>query len=212
MRTMVVDRRLRPRGPAHHVLSTTMSRLSDTRRVCRFRFMALPASMRPNKRAMGVYLGGALFAAGWWLFFDACVRSAQLHHPAPGDPAVEPPIAIALDDWVPGLCATIGLVIVNLIDKQHLIDEGGFGTGPWGDDPILWRTRMWLFIGFAFLAGGLAGSLAVLIVKYMLNSHAVGYVEFGTASVLQNLALIACAVLLWYSQRVESDYEYNLTL
>ena len=46
----------------------------------------------------------------------------------------------------------------------------------------------------------------------MLNSHAVGYVEFGTASVLQNLALIACAVLLWYSQRVESDYEYNLTL
>ena len=58
----------------------------------------------------------------------------------------------------------------------------------------------------------MAGSLAVLIIKYMLNEHAVGYVELGVAGVLQNVAMMACAMVLWFSQRTESDYEYNLTL
>jgi len=52
----------------------------------------------------------------------------------------------------------------------------------------------------------------LLIIKYMMNPHAVGYVEYGVASVLQNLGIMACAIVLWFSQRTESDYEYSLTL
>lgn len=191
----------------------TMPRLGETRRVCRFRLPSIPLSMKTHGRAIGVYAAGAVFAAGWWLFFDACVRSHQLHQPPPPDQTyVPPPVAIKLDDWAPGISATIGLIIVNLIDKQHLLDEAAGSLTAWGDDPVLWRTRMWLFVGFAFLAGGMAGSMAVLIIKYMVNPHAVGYVEFGVAGVLQNVAIMACAVMLWFSQRSESEYEYNLTL
>lgn len=188
-----------------------MSRLGETRRVCRVRLPNVPLAMRSNVRAMGVYAAGALFAAGWWFFFDACVRSAHAQQPPrDGEPFTPPPVAIKLDDWAPGLCTMIGLIIVNLVDKQHLFDEGSLHD--WGHDPVLWRARTWLFVGFACLAGGMAGSLAVLIIKYMLNEHAVGYVELGVAGVMQNVAMMACAMVLWFSQRTESDYEYNLTL
>ncbi|WFD28570.1 Vacuolar protein sorting-associated protein 68 [Malassezia nana] len=160
--------------------------------------------MRSNAHSFGVYLAGVLFAAGWWIFFDACVRSAY-GHPEP------PPVTIKFDDWAPGLCTMVGLIIVNLVDKRLLFDEGA-ALGDWGADAVLWRARTWLFVGFACLAGGMAGSLSVLIVKYMLNEHAVGYVELGVAGVLQNVAMMACAMVLWFSQRTESDYEYNLTL
>ncbi|PKI85913.1 Vacuolar protein sorting-associated protein 68 [Malassezia vespertilionis] len=190
--------------------------MNDPRRVCRVQLPTLPPALRANKRALGVYIAGAVFATGWWLFFDACVRSHTLHkQPTSPDKPYDPPgVAIKFDDWIPGISTTIGLVIVNLVNKQHLLDEnGGLGANvPWNDDPIMWRTRMWLFIGFAFLAGGMAGSVALMIIKYMLNVQAEGYLEFGLASILQNVLLMLCVVLLWFSQRVESEYEYNLTL
>ena len=204
-----------------------MSGLGETRRVCRIRLPKTPLNMQANRHAMGVCLAGALFAGGWWLFFDACIRSGRLNiptpaplpspvpQPRPGEPIPQPKhgVFIKFDDWVPGLCATIGLSIVNLVDKRHLMYEDGTGQiGAWQDDPVMWRTRTWLFIGFAFLAGGIAGSLAIVIIKYMMNPDAVGFVEFGVAGVLQNLAIMACAMILWFSQHVESDYEYNLTL
>ena len=196
-----------------------MSAAGDTRRVCRIRLPALPALLKTNRRALGVYSAGALFAAGWWFFFDACIRSS-LERRAPSNPD-EPPLmppemAMHAGDWFPGVCTTLGLLIVNLVDKQHLLDEGGglggAAAGSWGNDPVLWRTRLWLFIGFAFLAGGMAGSVALLVIKYMLPPHAAGYEEFGVANVIQNMGIMVSAVLLWISQRVESDYEYNLTL
>lgn len=190
-----------------------MVRTSETRRVCRVRLPNIASALRTNRRAFGAYASGALFAAGWWIFLDACVRSHHLHRPPPGDEPFQPPgVSIKLDDWVSGLSTTLGLAIVNMINKQHLLDEGALQSGAWNEDPVLWRTRMWLFIGFAFLAGGMAGSMAVLIIKYMANNAAEGLVELGVAGVVQNMAIMACAVILWFSQRVESDYEYNLTL
>lgn len=186
---------------------------SDTRRVCRVRLPNLPLMLRTNRRALGVYTAGALFAAGWWIFLDAAVRSHQLHRPPPPDVPFHPPgVAIKADDWIAGLSTTLGLVIVNLVNKQYLFEDGALQSGSWNEDPVLWRTRMWLFLGFAFLAGGMAGSMAMLIIKYLANTLAEGHVDLGVASVLQNVLLMACAVLLWFSQRVESDYEYNLTL
>lgn len=177
------------------------------------RLPALPASMQTNKRSFGVYLSGVLFAAGWWFFLDAALRSKLTGHH--NDPAMPPETAIHSADWMPGICATIGLLIINLVDKQHLLDTGGAfqaGAGSWGTDPIQWRTRLWLFLGFAFLAGGMAGSIALLVVKYIVPEHSVPNEEYGVANVVQNVGIMASAVILWLSQRVESDYEYNLTL
>lgn len=179
----------------------------DTHRVLRVRLPTLPAYLRPSRRACYVYGAGVVFTLGWWIFFDALIRSHQLAEVLPSK------IHMRGVDWVPGTISALGLVIVNIIDKQHLIDSSGsLATGSWGaTDPVQWRTRLWLFVGFACLAGGMAGSMALAIVKYTIPSHA-GHEDFGFANVLQNAGVMCAAVLLWVSQRTESEYEYNLTL
>lgn len=46
------------------------------------------------------------------------------------------------------------MIIVNLIDKDRVRGEDGMG-----DAAAVWRARLVLFIGFALMAGGLAGSV-----------------------------------------------------
>ena len=62
---------------------------------------------------------------------------------------------VAFVDWVPGIFSLLGFLIVNLIDKDRIRGEG-FGAG---DERAVWRARLFLFIGFACMAGGLAGSV-----------------------------------------------------
>lgn len=56
------------------------------------------------------------------------------------------------------------MIVVNLIDKQRLMsDDDDNGGGSWGDGAwgggVAWRARLFLFLGFALMAGGLAGSI-----------------------------------------------------
>lgn len=46
------------------------------------------------------------------------------------------------------------MLVVNLIDKDRVRGDEGFG-----DSSAVWRARLFLFIGFALMAGGLAGSV-----------------------------------------------------
>lgn len=54
------------------------------------------------------------------------------------------------------------MIIVNLIDKQQLLSDdeqgGSWADGSWGGG-VAWRARLFLFVGFALMAGGLAGSV-----------------------------------------------------
>jgi hypothetical protein len=55
------------------------------------------------------------------------------------------------------------MIIVNLIDKQQLLSEDGDGGSSWGEGSwgggVAWRARLFLFLGFALMAGGMAGSV-----------------------------------------------------
>ncbi|SJX64915.1 uncharacterized protein SRS1_15344 [Sporisorium reilianum f. sp. reilianum] len=192
----------------------------DPRRVCLIPLPQLPAFLQTSKRQLGIYLSGALFALGWWFFLDATIISSMRRHP-PKDPTLpyEPPATyITFADWVPALCGTLGMIVVNLIDKQHLTDVGaafsfgGGGGGGFAGDSVQWRARLFLFIGFALMAGGLAGSITVLTVKYLVPYLPEGYEYYGVANVIQNACIMSSTVLLWLSQNTESEYEYNLTL
>lgn len=46
------------------------------------------------------------------------------------------------------------MIIVNLINKEQLVEEDGGGY-----EGSAWRARVFLFLGFALMAGGLAGSV-----------------------------------------------------
>ena len=80
------------------------------------------------------------------------------------------PVHVTFIDWIPGICSTLGLLIVNLIDKERLLSEGAYG----GEPTIIWRARLFLFIGFALMAGGLAGSIVRRVFAKLLYSMLVG--------------------------------------
>ena len=84
---------------------------------------------------------------------DAAILSAHAHPPYE-DPQLPPPVHVSFVDWVPGICSLLGMIVVNLIDKDRVRGEEGLG-----DAAAVWRSRLVLFIGFALMAGGLAGSV-----------------------------------------------------
>ena len=52
----------------------------------------------------------------------------------------------------------------------------------------------------------------MLVLKYILHSYTEQYLYYGYANVSQNVALMLSAVVLWISQSVGSEYEYNLSI
>lgn len=91
------------------------------------------------------------------MFLDAAVLSAHYRPPndAPYDSA---PVHVTFVDWIPGILSVLGFLVVNLIDKDRIKGEETYA-----DARAVWRARLFLFIGFALMAGGLAGSVVSFV-------------------------------------------------
>ncbi|CAO3609885.1 unnamed protein product [Cunninghamella echinulata] len=138
-------------------------------------------------RLIGVYLSGALFAIAWWAFIDGlCISEAGL---------------AGFEDWVGGILTTLGMIIINLIDKESI-------RGSDYDDHHTWRARLFLFFGFTLMAGGLSGSVAVLVVKYTSKMDPVPFI--GITGVVQTGLLMISAAILWVSQQEQTDSYFNI--
>jgi len=175
----------------------------DPRRVCLNPFPEF--SIGRHRRTIGIYAAGALFALANWTFLDAAILSAHARSPWGKD---EPsPVHVTFVDWVPGICSLLGYIIINMIDKDRVRGDDSFG-----DSRAVWRARLILFIGFAFMAGGLAGSVTVLVLKYLMNNYPEQFNYYGYANVSQSVALMLSAIVLWIAQSTTGEYEYNLTL
>lgn len=137
-----------------------------------FRFPKPQWLNSPNTRTAGVYLAGALvsshslrscirilfycvpanilpskFSLGFFVFIDASTYSHSAKNG--GD------VHINFVDWIPGICSALGMLVINSIEKTRLsADSYSYsGTG------VAWKARLVLFLGFALMAGGLAGSV-----------------------------------------------------
>lgn len=71
---------------------------------------------------------------------------------------------------------------------------------------------MVLFLGFAFLAGGMAGGISVLVLKYVVKGVEGMTLWLGVANLVANACVGASTVVLWVSQNMEDEYAYNLSL
>lgn len=58
-------------------------------------------------------------------------------------------------DWIPGICSALGMLVINSIEKSRLQADSFSYSG----SGVAWKARFVLFLGFALLAGGLAGSV-----------------------------------------------------
>ncbi|BFZ62345.1 Vacuolar protein sorting-associated protein 68 [Saitoella coloradoensis] len=168
-------------------------------RLFRFRFPALP-SFLPSLSSTGVYIAGALFALGFWAFIDAAVYSKV---------ASGGEVHVTFVDWIPGICSVLGMIVINSIDKARLNGDSFSYSG----SGVAWKARLFLFVGFALMAGGLAGSITVLTLKYLLPNYPYPTLWFGVANVLANGLIMLSSALLWLVQNADDkDYQYNLTI
>ncbi|GMM30830.1 Vps68 protein [Martiniozyma asiatica (nom. inval.)] len=159
-----------------------------------FRF-TLPFHVSPQlSKDLSMYLAGAFFSLGLWLLVDASLYSktvnASLAH-------------VTFIDWIPFICSTLGTIVVNSLDKVQLINEDSFD---YGGSSLQRQARVVLFIGFALLAGGMSGSVLILVMKFIVK----GFTEMPTVGMgLENVASNACVMasccLIWLMSNIEDD-------
>ncbi|CZT19080.1 probable membrane protein [Ramularia collo-cygni] len=151
-------------------------------------------------RSAGIYLSGALFSIALFILIDSAVYSnsrlngADLH--------------MNFVDWIPGICSFVGMIIINSIDKSRLTGDSFAYSG----DGVAWKARVILFLGFAAMAGGLAGGTCVMVLKYVIKGASGMTLWFGTSNLVANALVMLSSVVLWISQNMEDDYAYNLAL
>ncbi|KAI5302825.1 hypothetical protein KEM56_000319 [Ascosphaera pollenicola] len=170
---------------------------SDTRL---FRFTKPQWLNNANVRTAGIYISGALFSMGFFFMVDAASFSKSNRNGSD--------VHVRFVDWIPAICSALGMLVINSIEKSRLSADSFSYSG----SGVAWKARFVLFLGFALLAGGLAGSVTVLIIKYVLNDYPIQQVYFGIANVVSNALVMLSTVVLWVSQNIEDDYTYNLAL
>jgi len=165
------------------------------------RLFRFPLPSPTTLRTMGVYGSGGLFSLGVWFFLDAAICSkSELRNPGN--------VHVQFVDWIPSICSILGMIVINSIEKARLTGES-FSFSSNGD---AWKARLVLFLGFALMAGGLAGSVCVLVLKYVVPQYPIQTLYFGIANVIANSLIMLSTVILWVSQNLEDEYNYNLAL
>ncbi|KAL1981306.1 hypothetical protein VTN96DRAFT_2799 [Rasamsonia emersonii] len=153
-----------------------------------------------NIRIAGVYSAGALFSLGFFFLVDAAAFS---HSSRNGSN-----VHVKFVDWIPGICSALGMLVINTIEKSRLSADSYSYSG----SEVAWKARFVLFLGFALLAGGLAGSVTVMVLKYVIKNYPLPTLYFGIANVVANSLVMLSTVVLWVSQNMEDDYTYTLAL
>ncbi|KAK3696311.1 Vacuolar protein sorting-associated protein 68 [Vermiconidia calcicola] len=153
-----------------------------------------------NSRTAGVYIAGALFSLALFTIIDAATFSHSTRNGSE--------FHMNFVDWIPGIFSALGMLIINSIDKSRLSGDNFSYSG----DGVAWKARVVLFMGFAAMAGGLAGGVTVMVLKYVVPGAEWPAMWFGVGNVIANGLVMLSSVVLWVSQNMEDDYTYNLAL
>ncbi|KAF2765330.1 vacuolar sorting protein-like protein Vps68 [Teratosphaeria nubilosa] len=153
-----------------------------------------------STRTAGVYASGALFSIALFTLIDAATFSKSHLNGST--------FHMNFVDWIPGIFSFLGMLIINSIDKTRLSADSFSYSG----DGVAWKARVVLFMGFAAMAGGLAGGVTVMVLKYVVANAQWPALWFGVANVVANALVMLSSIVLWVSQNMEDDYTYNLAL
>ena len=114
------------------------------------------------------------FAVAFYTLIDAAVYSKSILNPTT--------VHMTFVDWIPAICSALGMLVINSIDKARLSADGFSYSG----NGVAWKARLVLFLGFALMAGGLAGSVTVCVLKYVVPGHGWPVLGFGVGNVVCN--------------------------
>jgi hypothetical protein len=74
------------------------------------------------------------------------------------------------------------MLVINSIEKSRLSADSFSYSG----SGVAWKARLVLFLGFALMAGGLAGSVTVMVLKYLFKDYPLKTMYMGVANVVSN--------------------------
>lgn len=100
------------------------------------------------------------------------------------------------------------MLIINSVEKSRLASDSFSYSG----SGVAWKARVVLFLGFAALAGGMAGGVTVFVLKFVVPGVGMPALGMGVENVVANALVGVSTVVLWVSQNMEDEYAYNLAL
>ncbi|KAK0653834.1 hypothetical protein QBC41DRAFT_62828 [Cercophora samala] len=172
--------------------------MSSEERLFRFSKPAWLSSVQA--RNAGVYLAGGLFSLAFYILLDSAVWSAS--------PRNASTIHIHFVDWLPFIFSSLGMLIINSVEKSRLASDSFSYSG----SGVAWKARVVLFLGFAALAGGMAGGVTVFVLRFVVPGVVMPALGMGVENVVANGLVGVSTVVLWVSQNMEDEYAYNLAL
>lgn len=150
-------------------------------------------------RNSGVYIAGGIFSLAFYIMLDSAVWSKS---------ANASNIHVKFVDWLPLIFSSLGMLIINSVEKQRLSADSFSYSG----SGVAWKARVVLFLGFAALAGGMAGGVTVFVLKFVVPGVGMPALGMGIENVVSNALVGLSTVVLWVSQNMEDEYSYNLSL
>lgn len=151
-------------------------------------------------RNSGVYAAGALFSLSFYVLLDSAVWSKSAGNGSD--------VHVTFVDWLPFIFSTLGMIIINSVEKARLSADSYSYSG----NGVAWQARVVLFLGFAALAGGMAGGVCIFVLKYVVPGVGMPMMTMGIENVVANGLIGLSSVVLWVSQNMEDEYAYNLAL
>ncbi|KAK9848556.1 hypothetical protein WJX84_001365 [Apatococcus fuscideae] len=136
------------------------------------------AFLEEKARDYGPGLSGALFGAGWWFWVDACAASG---------------VNIPFVQYLPGVVATLALIMINCIRRDELQEYDAF------DEGVFFRSRFWLLMSYIVSIAAIGGSVAVLLKDYALDTS-VQTAWPGVAGLCQTTLILGSALLFFVSR------------
>lgn len=115
----------------------------------------------------------AQFSIAFYVMLDAAVWSKEQN---------ASDVHVKFIDWLPLIFSSLGMLIINSVEKQRLSADSFSYSG----NGVAWKARVVLFLGFAMLAGGMAGGVAVFVLKFVVPGVEMPALGMGIENVVSN--------------------------
>lgn len=127
---------------------------------------------RDHGTRWGPSFSGALFGAGWWCWVDTVATSTS---------------HIPFSQYLPGIIATMALVMINSVRRDELLSYDPY------DEGTFCRSRFWLLMAYGISLAAIGSSVLVMLHKG------------GDVAPILQVAFILGAALVLFTSRSEGE-------
>lgn len=150
-------------------------------------YVISPALIRwwdEKAKGYGPIIAGMLFGAGWWFWVDAVACTSH---------------KIPFDQYLPGIIATLALIMINCIRQDDLMEIDPF------DDATFCRSRLWLFLSYIVSFAAIVAAIWVMIAHYSTNTQLSGSEKWPGAAGIFQVTFILGSGLVFFASRTPTD-------